>query len=153
MFCLVEKAVSYLFILFIFCRFFLHCLFFWHLFWLVISLFCKNNRCLLFIHYWKYFNYFNYLNYLNYLIKPLPPLIYTRVQGPEFAAFHKNIGKKIAYKTGDNYAKVQTFIRCKLSLIIIRYALLCLRGSRTLKGSNLVNIDSDFNRHCDKVKL
>ena len=73
--------------------------------------------------------------------------------GPECAAFHKNIAEKIAYKTGDNYAKVQTFIRCKLSFIIIRSALLCLRGSRTLKASNLVNIDSDFNLNCDKVKL
>ena len=40
--------------------------------------------------------------------------------GPECATFHKNIAEKIAYKTGDNYAKVQTFIRCKLSFIIIR---------------------------------
>ena len=65
----------------------------------------------------------------------------------------KSIRVRVAYKTGDNYAKVQTFIRCKLSFIIIRSALLCLRGSRTLKASNLVNIDSDFNLNCDKVKL
>ena len=83
------------------------------------------------------------------------PLIYTihGGMGPECATFHKNIAEKIAYKTGDNYAKVQTFIRCKLPFIIIRSALLCLRGSRTLKASNLVNIDSDFNLNCDKVKL
>ena len=80
------------------------------------------------------------------------PLIYTihGGMGPECAAFHKNIAEKIAYKTD---AKVQTFIRCKLSFIIIRSALLCLRGSRSIKASNLVNIDSDFNLNCDKVKL
>ena len=48
------------------------------------------------------------------------PLIYT-IQGgmgPECAAFHKNITEKIAYKTADNYAKVQTFIRCKLHSLL-----------------------------------
>ena len=53
------------------------------------------------------------------------PVIYTihRVMGPECAAFLKNIAEKIV--TGDDYAKVQTFIRCKLSFIIIRSTLLC----------------------------
>ena len=43
--------------------------------------------------------------------------------------FHKNMAEKIAKKFNESYEKVITVIRCKSSLIILRSALLCLRGS------------------------
>ena len=44
-----------------------------------------------------------------------------------------------------------SWIRCKLSFLIMRSALLCLRGSRTIK----VNTDAvdDFSFACDEARL
>ena len=39
------------------------------------------------------------------------------------------MAEKIAKKFNESYEKVITVIRCKSSLIILRSALLCLRGS------------------------
>ena len=63
------------------------------------------------------------------------PLIFTvrGSMGPECEIYHKFLASKIAEKTGENYSKVMSYIRCKLSFIIIRSALLCLRGSRSTK--------------------
>ena len=40
---------------------------------------------------------------------------------------HKNLADKISSKTGETYAKVITFMRCKLSFIVLKSALLCFR--------------------------
>ena len=63
------------------------------------------------------------------------PLIFTvdGGTGSECTACHKNLADKISSKTGENYAKVITFMRCKLSFIVLKSALLCLRRSRTIK--------------------
>ena len=53
--------------------------------------------------------------------------------GPECTAYHQNLADKIANNSGEQYSKVQYFIRSKLSFIIIRSAMLCLRGSRTIR--------------------
>ena len=44
--------------------------------------------------------------------------------------FHKHMAEKIAKKFNESYEKVITVIRYKLSFIILRSALLCIRGSR-----------------------
>ena len=41
------------------------------------------------------------------------------------------MAEKIAKKSNESYEKVITVIRCKLSFIILRSSLLCIRGSRS----------------------
>ena len=45
-------------------------------------------------------------------------------EGPETLIFFKHI----AQKKEEKYEKVQTLIRCKLSFLILRLVLLCIRG-------------------------
>ena len=56
----------------------------------------------------------------------------TGGEGPETSMFHKHIAQKIANKTEERHEKVQTLIRCKLSFLILRSVLLCIRGSRSI---------------------
>ena len=61
-------------------------------------------------------------------------------EGPETSVFHKHISEKIANKTEETFEKVQTLIICKLSFLILRSVLLCIRGSRSIsKGSVVVD--------------
>ena len=62
---------------------------------------------------------------------PFTPFVFflTGDQGPETSLFHKHIAQKIANETEEKYEKVQTMIRCKLSFLILRSVLLCIRGS------------------------
>ena len=53
--------------------------------------------------------------------------------GPETEVFHKPIADRISEKTGDKYDKIISWIRCKLTFIILRACLACLRGSRQQK--------------------
>jgi hypothetical protein len=72
--------------------------------------------------------------------------------GSESLSFHKALANKIAMKTNDKYCNVINFIRCKLSFLIQKLALLCVRGSRSLKrGSSDVPTDIDF--ACFESKL
>ena len=83
------------------------------------------------------------------------PLIFTVYggTGSECTAYHKNLADKISSKTGENYAKVITFMRYKLSFIVLKSALLCLRGSRTIKTKNITTVDNDFELNCHNVRL
>ena len=58
------------------------------------------------------------------------PIIFTIDGGmdPKCAAFHQSLAEKIASKTGEQYAKVPTLTRCKL----------------TIASLNLVAIDDNF---------
>ena len=69
------------------------------------------------------------------------PLVFsvTRVLRKECSMFHKHMAEKIAKKCTKSYKKVFTVIRCNLSFIILRSALLCTRRSR----SNHVLKDND----------
>ena len=70
------------------------------------------------------------------------PLVFSvsGVLGQECPMFHKHMGEKIAKKFNESYEKVITVIRCKLSFIILRSAVLCIRGSQ----SNHVLKDMNF---------
>ena len=59
-------------------------------------------------------------------------------EGPETSMFDKHISQKIAIKTDEKYQKVQTLIRCKLSFLISRSVLLCIRGSRSISKDSVV---------------
>ena len=75
------------------------------------------------------------------------PLIFTAngCMGPECSMFHKSIADKISEKTGEAYADVMNFIWCKLSFILLRSAIMCVRESRRpQKSDNLITIRNDF---------
>ena len=62
------------------------------------------------------------------------PIILTvkGVLGPEGSRYNKTLANKIAEKTGERYDDVTRVIRVKTSFLVLRVALLCLRGSRTM---------------------
>ena len=83
------------------------------------------------------------------------PLIFTvhGSMGDECAQFHKWLANQIAAKSGEPYAKVMNVIRVKLSFIILRSAILCLRGSRSPKNDNLPFIGDDFSVYHDNLRI
>ena len=58
--------------------------------------------------------------------------------GKECSMFHKHVAERLAIKTGERYEKIISTIRCKLSFLILKSALMCVRGSRS---HNLKTID------------
>ena len=58
--------------------------------------------------------------------------------GKEWSMFHKHLIERLAIKTGERYEKIVPTIRCKLSFLILKSALMCVRGSRS---HNLKTID------------
>ena len=73
------------------------------------------------------------------------PLIYsiTGGMGPEALQYHKRLASKLSFKNGDRFENVINFIRCKLSFLDVKMALLCIRGSRSLKD-NLAAVPDDI---------
>ena len=71
------------------------------------------------------------------------PLVFSvsGVMGKECSMFHKHIAEKIARKNDEQYSKVITAIKCKLSFLILKAALLCVRGSRSHKKDNKISDD------------
>ena len=59
-------------------------------------------------------------------------------EDPETSMFDKHIPQKIAIKTDEKYQKVQTLIRCKLSLLILRSVLLRISGSRSISKDSVI---------------
>ena len=47
--------------------------------------------------------------------------------GPEWVKFHQYLADRIAFKSGDRYDTVLSWIRCKISYIVLRASLLCQR--------------------------
>ena len=74
------------------------------------------------------------------------PLVFTVLggMGQENEKYHKHIADKIATKSEDDYSKVVDYIRCKVAFIVLRSALLCLRGSRTIRKEKIVAVAEDI---------
>ena len=73
------------------------------------------------------------------------PLIFSTTGGvgPECSMFHKYIADRIAIKTDQRYEKILSSIRVKLSFMVIRSCLMCIRGSRVCNpgaDAGLVNV-------------
>ena len=51
--------------------------------------------------------------------------------GKECSMIHKHASEQLAIKTGERYEKIISTIRCKLSFLILKSALMCVRGSRS----------------------
>ena len=81
------------------------------------------------------------------------PLVFSINEGlsQENTIYHKHLAEKIANKTDQRYDQVMAWIRCKLSFLIMKSALLCLRGSRTIK-MNVESVD-DFSLASDEARL
>ena len=81
------------------------------------------------------------------------PLVFSVLgaEGPETSTFHRYIATKIASKTEETFEKVLSLIRCKLSFLILKSALMCIRGSRPFDRET-VTID-DFFLSCDAARL
>ena len=78
----------------------------------------------------------------------------TGGKGPQAKTFEKLLCNKLAYKTKQKYNDIINYYRCKLSFLIRKLILLCIRGSR--KTSNrtdeLSNMDDlEFNSFESKV--
>ena len=69
------------------------------------------------------------------------PLVYTikGAMGQECEIFHKTLAEKLSVKSGDRYEDITRLIRVKLSFIVLKSALLCIHGSRTMSNNNLSN--------------
>ena len=82
------------------------------------------------------------------------PLVFslTGGEGPETSMFHKHISQLISTKTEHKYEKVMTLIRCKISFLILRSVLLCIRGSRSITSKDSVVLD-DVSLTCSSTGL
>ena len=53
----------------------------------------------------------------------------TAGEGTETSTFRRHLASKIALKKDERYEDVVDFVRCKLSFLILRSVLTCIRGS------------------------
>ena len=63
------------------------------------------------------------------------PLVFTTTggMGKECLRCHSRLAELIAIKKGEQNAKTMSWIRSRISFVLLRSALVCLRGSRTLR--------------------
>ena len=61
------------------------------------------------------------------------PLIFTTTggMGKECLNYHSRLAELIAIRKGEDYAKTISWIRARISFVLLRSALICLRGTRT----------------------
>ena len=71
------------------------------------------------------------------------PLVFTTTGGmaDECVKYHSRLAELIANKKGESYSSPNSWIRAKVSFAIVRFAILCLRGSR-YRRSQLDFVDS-----------
>ena len=75
------------------------------------------------------------------------PLVFTTTGGmeEECKRYHDRLAELVPAKKGENYATTASWIRSKVSPAILRSALLCLRGSRTVRRAIRSNVrEADF---------
>ena len=84
------------------------------------------------------------------------PLIFTTIggMGKGRLMFRKPLAELIGIKRGEDYAKTIAWIRARTSFALLRSALICLRGSRTVKrGSwDFRNVDIDVETIEEAIK-
>ena len=72
--------------------------------------------------------------------------------GNKCQTFCRQLANKIATKTNDKYEKVLRWIRCRLSFIVVKAALLCLRGSHTV-SKKAIDVVEDFTLACSDAGI
>ena len=70
----------------------------------------------------------------------------TGGMGLECLRFHSRLAERIADKKGEHYSRNVAWIRARTSFALLRSALICLRGSRTIRRRkmDLTNADIDI---------
>ena len=83
------------------------------------------------------------------------PLIFscTGGMGNESTTFFKMLASKLSDKSGEKYADITRWIRCKLSFIILRSCILCLRGTRVKKARENIDLVDNFNVACCEASI
>ena len=79
---------------------------------------------------------------------PLTPIVVKNM----FNFVSSMLGENLATKSGDMYSEVTRLIRVKLSFIILKSALQCIRSSRTVYGDHLTTCD-DFSHSLNEMRL
>ena len=76
---------------------------------------------------------------MNVEHRTLTPLVFllTGGKGPEASMFYKHIAQRISTKTEENHDKVLSLINCKISILIMRRVLICVRGSRSVSNDHV----------------
>ena len=74
------------------------------------------------------------------------PLVFAlnSVMSPECEKFHQHLASKIADKTLQRYSSVINMIRAKLSFLVLRACLVCVRGSRPHNVLNETVVPDDY---------
>lgn len=76
------------------------------------------------------------------------PLVFSTTGGmsKECTRYHSRLAELIANKKNETYSSTISWIRAKISFSILRSALVCLRGSRTVKRvkKDIQNIDFEL---------
>ena len=82
------------------------------------------------------------------------PLVYSikGVMAKECQIYHKALAEKLAVKTGESYNEVSRLIRIKLSFIVMKSALLCIRGSRSTNRDSLSRCE-DFSYSLNELRV
>ena len=52
---------------------------------------------------------------------------------------HKHLAKKIVNRIGERYEKIMSTIKCTISFLILQSCSICIKESRPLQKSQLVN--------------
>ena len=83
----------------------------------------------------------------------LTPLIFSTsgAMGNECQKFHKTLADKISTKNGDKYDDVMRYIRVKISFLVLKATLLCVRGSRTIKRN--IEAGDDFGLCLNELRV
>ena len=81
------------------------------------------------------------------------PLIFTTtgVMGHECAIYHKNLAEKISERKDEQYSEIMRYLRVKFSFLALKSTLLCLRGSRSVSKTQVV--DTDFSLTLNELGL
>ena len=75
------------------------------------------------------------------------PLVFSTTGGmaEECRRYHSRLAELLAIKKGEDYSTAIAWVRTKVSFAILRTALLCVRGSRTLQRRNNLDMgDADL---------
>ena len=82
------------------------------------------------------------------------PLVFSikGVMGQECQIFHKALAEKLAQKSGERYDEVTRLIRVKLSFLILKIAMQCVRGSRSIYKDAITRCD-DFSYTLNELRL
>ena len=83
----------------------------------------------------------------------LTPLILTTfgAMGYECHKYHKSLAEKISRKNGEKYEEVMRYIRVKLSFLVLKSTLMCLRGSRSIKRN--IETGDDFGVYLHEMRV